>query len=138
MSTTIRSELSKKNPYWIERHRYYELKHFCMQYPGWKRLLRAIDSLPTHASGMIFHKGDEFSDPTGKAVELRDLYKRRIEMIENTAQQTDSIVGMGILQGVTMGVSYDILKTRIDIPCCKEVYYGLYRKFFWLLDKTRQ
>lgn len=32
MGTTIRPELSEKNPYWIERHRYYELKHFCLQY----------------------------------------------------------------------------------------------------------
>lgn len=26
MGTTIRPELSEKNPYWIERHRYYHLK----------------------------------------------------------------------------------------------------------------
>ena len=26
-----------ENPYWIERHRYYELKHFCLQYPIWKK-----------------------------------------------------------------------------------------------------
>lgn len=37
MGTTIRPELSEKNPYWIERHRYYELKHFCLQYPIWKK-----------------------------------------------------------------------------------------------------
>jgi hypothetical protein len=30
MGTTIRPELSEKNPYWIERHRYYELKHFLL------------------------------------------------------------------------------------------------------------
>lgn len=36
MSTTIHPELSKKNTYWIEKHRYYELKHFCLQYPIWK------------------------------------------------------------------------------------------------------
>ncbi len=28
MGTTLRAELSEKNPYWIEKHRYYELKHF--------------------------------------------------------------------------------------------------------------
>lgn len=32
MSTTIRPEVSEKNQYWIEKHRYYELKHFCLQY----------------------------------------------------------------------------------------------------------
>lgn len=39
MSTAIRPELSKSSKYWIDRHRYYELKHFCLQYPIWKKLL---------------------------------------------------------------------------------------------------
>ena len=45
MGTTIRPELSEKNPYWIERHRYYELKHFCLQYPIWKKAYAALESL---------------------------------------------------------------------------------------------
>ncbi len=28
MATEIRPELSEKNPYWIGKHRYYELKAF--------------------------------------------------------------------------------------------------------------
>lgn len=138
MTTTIRPELSRKNRYWIEKHRYYELKHFCMQYPGWKRLLQTINSLPTRSSELIFREGSEFSDPTSKSAELRELYIRRIEMVEKAARDTDPIIGMDILQGVTQGIGYDILKARIDIPCCKEAYYELYRKFFWLLDKARQ
>lgn len=35
------------------------------------------------------------------------------------------------------GISYDCLKARLDIPCCKDVYYDLYRRFFWLLNKER-
>ena len=38
-----RAELSKKNPYYISKHRYYELKHFCRQYDEWKRALVRID-----------------------------------------------------------------------------------------------
>lgn len=45
MSTVIRSEVSKKNVYWIERHRYYKLKHFCFQYPLWKKAYAEIDRL---------------------------------------------------------------------------------------------
>lgn len=45
MGTTIRPELSEKNPYWIERHRYYELKHFCLQYPIWKKTYEAMNGL---------------------------------------------------------------------------------------------
>lgn len=33
MGNIIRAEVSENNPYWIEKHRYYELKHFCLQYP---------------------------------------------------------------------------------------------------------
>lgn len=33
MRNDMRPELSQKNPYWIGKHRYYELKHFCLQYP---------------------------------------------------------------------------------------------------------
>ena len=41
MATEIRPELSEKNPYWIGKHRYYELKHFCLQYPIWKKAYNA-------------------------------------------------------------------------------------------------
>lgn len=37
MRNDMRPELSQKNPYWIGKHRYYELKHFCLQYPIWKK-----------------------------------------------------------------------------------------------------
>lgn len=30
MGTDIRATISTKNRYWIEKHRYYELKHFCL------------------------------------------------------------------------------------------------------------
>lgn len=30
-----RAQLSVKNPCHIPKHRYYELKHFCLQYPDW-------------------------------------------------------------------------------------------------------
>ena len=45
MGTTLRAELSEKNPYWIEKHRYYELKHFCLQYPIWNKAYSALDGL---------------------------------------------------------------------------------------------
>ena len=44
MGTTIRPEISKKNRYWIDKHRYYELKHFCLQYPTWKKAHSSLDS----------------------------------------------------------------------------------------------
>ena len=50
MGTTLRAELSEKNPYWIEKHRYYELKHFCLQYPIWKKIYRSLDGFSGHST----------------------------------------------------------------------------------------
>lgn len=44
MATVLRSELSPKNKYYIAKHRYYELKHFCLQYPEWKQTYTYLKS----------------------------------------------------------------------------------------------
>ena len=52
MATEIRPELSEKNPYWIGKHRYYELKHFCLQYPIWKKAYNALLGLSSRPSDL--------------------------------------------------------------------------------------
>lgn len=138
MATTIRPELSQKNKYWISRHRYYELKHFCLQYPLWKKSCAELDGLArrsVHSTAL----GSEprFSDPTANCAEAKMYFYERMNMLERTAAKTDAIIGNYILQAVTTGMSYDILKAKLEIPCCKDTYYDLYRKFFWILDKER-
>ena len=138
MGTTIRPELSKRNPYWIEKHRYYELKHFCLQYDIWKKAYEGIDGFklnPLNEGTLVMSR--TFGDPTGSAAIIKEYYSKRISLIEDAAKETDSELCGYILKGITKGYSYDILKVRFDIPCCKEVYYNLYRKFFWILDKER-
>lgn len=61
-----------------------------------------------------------------------------MKLVEQTAIATDGDLYSYILKAVTEGVSYDHLKARLDIPCCKDAYYNLYRRFFWLLNKGRK
>ena len=90
MGTTIRPELSEKNPYWIERHRYYELKHFCLQYPIWKKAYAALDGLSRRPSDLeVFSKKGEISDPTVRCVEARSYYIERMKTVEQAAIATD-------------------------------------------------
>lgn len=133
----VRSEVSKKNKYWLEKHRYYELKHFCLQYPGWKIMVSALDGLAKRPDGFIFPKRLGYSDPTAKHAIARSSYSDRINIVEKAAWQANRELSSYILEGATKGLSYDVLKARLDVPCCKDVYYELYRKFFWLLDKER-
>lgn len=138
MGTTIRPELSDKNKYWIEKHRYYELKHFCLQYPIWKKAYASLDGLSKRPSDLAsFSNTNDISDPTAKCAEAKLFYSERMEMVEQTARVTDPELASYILEAVTECISYDCLKAKLEIPCCKDTYYELYRRFFWLLNKAR-
>lgn len=137
MGTTIRPELSEKNKYWIEKHRYYELKHFCLQYPIWKKAYLALDGLSRRPMELVAIFSNTHSDPTYKCVEARETYFDRMKLVEQAAIASDPELYSYILKAVTEGWSYDCLKAKFDVPCCKDVYYDLYRRFFWLLNKER-
>jgi len=138
MSTIVRAEISEKNKYWVEKHRYYELKHLCLQYPFWKRAYSEISTLGASAFGtVIFSRSEEPGDPTSELAQKRLLYFNRMELIEQAAIDTDPELASYILKAVTEGFSFTYLKTRLEIPCSRDTYYDRYRRFFWLLDKTR-
>ena len=139
MGTAIRPEISGKNKYWIERHRYYELKHFCLKYPIWNQAHAALDSLSKRPADLaIFvRSGQIHGDPTARCAESRLFFSDRMKLVEQAAIGADPEIYTYILRAVTEGLSYDTLKIQHGIPCCRDVYYDRYRRFFWLLDKTR-
>lgn len=136
MSTVIRADISQKNKYYIDKHRYYELKHFCLQYPSWKKKLINFDYMLRRDTD-ISVDSNQVSDPTERMVEVRDLYLTRTEIIETAAAATDRLLGSYILEGVTNGLSYEKLNARKQVPCNKDTYYQLYRKFFFILNDIR-
>lgn len=133
MSTSIRSIISKRNKYWIPKHRYLELRHFCLQYPEWKRDLREY----SWCNSGVISQGDEWSDPTGRAVERREQANHCVAMVENCAKASSNELWAYLLKAVTQDLSYVALRMMDEIPCGRDMYYECYRKFFWLLDKSR-
>lgn len=138
MATQIRPELSIKNKYHIDKHRHYELKHFCLQYPEWKRTYAEIDDTSISASSFNRIPSSNLpGDPTAKRAMAKARLIERIKMIEKIAKEADEYLYDYILKGVTEGLSYTYLKSRLDMPCGKDMYYDRYRRFFWLLSKVR-
>ena len=138
MPTSVRPEVSKKNPYYIERERYYELRHFCRQYPIWKKAYNALDGLSRRPADLeLFNHPGQTSDPTFRCVEARERYSRWMLMVEKCAQEADPELYKYIMSYVTKGDAYSVLKMRDQIPSCKDVFYETARKFFWLLNKVR-
>ena len=125
MGTMVRAEISQKNRYWITKHRHYELKHFCLQYPYWKK---AYSDLRETITPLFM----------SKRVTMQTIYSKNIELVEKTAKEADPYLYEYILKGVTEGKSYTYMRTVLNIPCGKDMYYDRYRKFFWLLNSYRK
>lgn len=138
MSTKIRPELSMKNKYRIDKHRHYELKHFCLQYPAWKQAYASFDD-PSISLSMIdgIPTSNLPGDPTAKRAMMKTYYAEKMHLIEKAAREADRYLCDYILKAVTEELSYTYLKSKMDIPCGKDMYYDRYRRFFWILNKMR-
>lgn len=138
MATVIRAQISEKNKYYIDKHRYYELKHFCLQYNEWKKAYASCNDSLIFASNLEQMPSSNIpSDLTAKYAIRKAYYGERINLIEQIAMEADDFLYPYILKAVTEGLSYTYLKARLDIPCGRDMYYDRYRKFFWLLSESR-
>lgn len=136
MSTDIRSEISKKNKYWISKERYLELKHFCLQYPEWKK--KVISDLylrcpATHGSDIQENKAFKLDD----ILSFDSIEASNIKLLNRIAFLTSPDFKDYILLAVTENYSCQYLILVKDMPCGKDKFYELYRKFFWLLSKEK-
>lgn len=138
MATVIRPEISEKSKYWIDRHRHYELKHFCLQYPMWRKAYADLLDLGISASSFDrLPASNVHADLTAKYAIRKAYYAEKIKLVESIAMDADEELYEYILKGVTEGFSYTYLKTIDNIPCSKDTYYDRYRRFFWLLSEAR-
>lgn len=139
MATVIRAAISEKNKYWIDKHRHYELKHFCLQYPEWKRMYAEFNNVSIPLSMIERVSTSNLpGDPTAKRAMMKMYYAEKIKMVEKIALETDAYLHNYILKAVTEGYSYTYLKTKLNIPCGRDMYYDRYRRFFWLLSESRK
>ena len=138
MSTVIRPEISQKNKYYIDKHRYYELKHFCLQYREWKKAYISCNESIIYASQIENAASTNIpSDLTAKYAMKRAYYAERINLVERVAAEADEFLASYILKAVTEELSYTYLKSKLEIPCGRDMYYDRYRRFFWLLSESR-
>jgi hypothetical protein len=140
MSTTTRPELSETNRWWISKHRYYELRHFCLQYPEWKQQTAEIDGLASRDMMRDHVNEGRVSDPTSVFAQARAFLNDRIELVEKAAYEAcgHQFWHTILVAAVTEGASYDVLEARTGMmPVSRGEWYEMYRKFFWVLDKMR-
>ena len=119
--------------YGISRHRYQELKAFCLQYDEKKgKIFRGVTGGGydrTHGTG------------DGKALEnqaIRNVtYEKDLEMIEQAAIAASADLYPYIIKSVTNDLSYQFVEydeKRGRIPVGKTEFYGYRRLFYHYLD----
>jgi hypothetical protein len=77
------------------------------------------------------------SDPTARRAMMRAYYEEKVKLIEDIARKSDKYLHEYILKGVTENRSYTYLRSKLEIPCGRDLYYDRYRRFFWLLSEVR-
>jgi len=114
MATSMRPEVSEKNPYYIDRERYYELKHFCLQYPIWKKAYLALDGLSRRPADLeLFNKPGQTSDPTARCAESREFYSKRMELVEQCAHDADPELYRFTMEYATQSYVGEVFKQRL-------------------------
>lgn len=134
MSTMDRAKMSKKNPYYLPMHRYRELRHHCLQYPEWQELYH-FAAWPEAGQAKVLGDKGYVTSPIEDIVLLREVYLRRIQLIERVVRSVDADIYRWLLKGVTEEVTYEWLRLMLEIPMSRNSYYQRYHKFYWLLDK---
>ena len=131
----LKNEISKKNPYWISKHRYLQLVHYCLQYNEWKDQLNSFSALSAVSlDGMPRGNGTSRS-LEDTALRMASL-EAKIKRVERAANEADPILAPYLLKAVTRtGINYDYLRQVMRIPCGRRQYYNLRRRFFWILNR---
>ena len=121
----------------ITKHAFYEAYHFAMRYNEFMDILRYnTDTVGGFTYGEKVKSSRDVSSQTEKLAIKRANAERNCRMIEETAKEADKEINSYILKAVTEeGITYRYLRSVMNIPCGKNLFYEKRRKFYYLLSK---
>lgn len=76
-------------------------------------------------------------DPTGELALKRMWYVERINLVDKTCYIAGEDIYKYLHKSITEGVGFNYLKSFMEIPCGKDLYYDRYHKFFYILAQSR-
>lgn len=131
----MKNEISKKNPYWIPRHRYLELKKWCMQYHDWEEEYNACVYLTSKIPRG--EKSSNVSDPSSKmAIHMAEL-KKKMNLIADICKEVAPNYPITLLIALTRNRSYDDVVIYNPALPSRAEWYKTRRKFFYILSQKR-
>lgn len=118
----------------LSKDRYNFLKRMCESYPAWCNTYAYFtgegNAVFTHDSP----KNPMNRGPEGTAIDLVEI-KEKIDLIADTARETDRLLFPYILLKVTQNYGYDYLASTLKCPASRDTLNSLCFDFFNRLDK---
>ena len=114
-----------KNEYELSKHRFYELKHFCLQYPEWEQEYKQLDGYG--------RKHEDCGIDTTSLEGLRRMeLSYNMQIVNETCSNVCSKAGYAVevFLCVAFGIKPHLIPDQAD-------FWYYYRKFFWELSKKR-
>ncbi len=123
----------KLDKYGISKHKYRELKNFCLQY---REKIAERNSYYGISAVQItgMPKGASKDDATFNKVMRASKLSDDIELLEQTARAADAALFQYIISNVADNIPYEQMNNP---PCGRRQFYEARRKFFYLLSQKR-
>jgi len=125
----------KTSKYYVPEQVYLTVVHFCRQYPLWKAELEIIPN--TQKAIDYSHDTVQTSNQSDQTAEIamdRKMISDKKDLVESTAREVAGVLAEWLLLGVGHGLTYYQLVDK-GIPCGKDMYYDIRRKFYFVLSK---
>ena len=117
--------------YGISKHRYQELKAFCLQYGEKKSKIRYDLQKGIQYSNMP--KGTGIGNPVEEQVIKNEMYKRDCSMIEEAAVRANPGLWKYIVKSVTLGIPYEYVEYDEELGriTVGKTEFNAYRRLFY-------
>lgn len=139
LTTRNRPKVSQNNKYYISKHRFYELKHFCLQYSEWVNKCNIYKGyICTSSVVRINGTIGNVQDPVGDIYARIEDLSSKIRMVKEACELADEQLSSYIFKAVTEDRSFTYLQTVLEIPCSRSTFYDRYRKFYFILSNLRK
>ena len=128
---------SYSGKYVISKSEFLSAKYYALRYKEWVSEMELVTDTVraiTYDGDMV--QGSGTGNPTEQLAIRRAELTHKIRNIEDSAREADEELCKYILIAVTEeDMTFDKLRRMTGIPCGKDLYYHLRRKYYYILAK---
>lgn len=122
-----------RGKYKLERHEFFTAYHYALQYNAWRDQYEALDGRKAIAMDGMPH-GTTCGNPTEAIGMKRAALADKMRLIERVANEVAPDLYKWLFKAVTNeGITFPYLETVMNIPCSKNTFYEVRRKFYYRL-----